>query len=52
LAYQGSWLIPRRDGLVFQLTGASDYFGFDDSTTTPDRAEAERAVGAIAGLFT
>jgi glycine/D-amino acid oxidase-like deaminating enzyme len=51
LAYQGSWLIPRRDGLVFQLTGESDYFGFGDAATTPDRSEAERAVNTITALF-
>ena len=51
LAYQSSWLIPRRDGLVFQYTGESDYYGFGDDTTVPDRAEAERAVDTITGLF-
>jgi D-amino-acid oxidase len=51
LAYQSSWLIPRRDGLVFQFTGESDYYGFGDDTTVPDRAEAERAVNTITGLF-
>jgi FAD dependent oxidoreductase len=51
LAYQSSWLIPRRDGLVFQYTGESDYYGFGDDTTVPDRAEAERAVNTIGGLF-
>jgi D-amino-acid oxidase len=52
LAYRQSWLIPRRDGLVFQFTGEDDYYGYGDDNTTPDRAEAERAVNTIAGLFT
>lgn len=52
LAYRQSWLIPRRDGLVFQFTGEDDYYGYGDDTTMPDRAEAERAVDTIAGLFT
>ena len=45
-------LIPRRDGLVFQVIGESDYYGFNDDTAIPDRAEAEHAVGTIAGLYT
>jgi hypothetical protein len=51
LSYKNSWLVPRRDGLVFQLAGDSDYYGFDDDTTVPDRGEAEVAVNTIAGLF-
>jgi len=43
--------LPRRDGLVFQAVGKDDYYGFNDAATTPDRAEAERAVTTIAGLF-
>jgi hypothetical protein len=35
---------------VFQYTGESDYYGFGDDTTVPDRAEAERAVNTITGL--
>ncbi len=52
LFYKGISFVPRRDGLVFQMVGDSDYYGFDDETTVPDRAEAERAVNTIAGLFT
>jgi hypothetical protein len=37
--------------LVFQVAGESDYYGFNDDTTIPDRAEAEHAVNTIAGLF-
>jgi D-amino-acid oxidase len=36
---------------VFQAIGTDDYYGFGDETTTPDRAEAERAIGTIARLF-
>jgi glycine/D-amino acid oxidase-like deaminating enzyme len=43
--------VPRRDGLVFQVIGADDYYGFNDATTVPDRTEAELAVNTIAGLF-
>lgn len=51
LSYRGAWLVPRRDGLVFQFAGESDYYGFNDATTVPDRAEAERAVNTIAELY-
>ena len=49
--YNNASFVPRRDGLVFQQVGSSDYYGFDDDTTVPDRAEAESAVRTIAGLF-
>jgi hypothetical protein len=51
LFYKNVSFVPRRDGLVFQVVGADDYYGFDDDTTTPNRAEAELAVNTIAGLF-
>ena len=51
LFYKGASFVPRRDGLVFQVVGEDDYYGFDDDTTTPNRAEAELAVNTIAGLF-
>ena len=43
--------MPRRDGLVFQVAGDNDYYGYDDDTEVPDRDEAERAVNTIASLF-
>jgi glycine/D-amino acid oxidase-like deaminating enzyme len=51
LIYRGVAFVPRRDGLVFQVIGDSDYYGFDDATVIPDHAEAERAVRTIADLF-
>lgn len=51
LIYRGVAFVPRRDGLVFQVVGDSDYYGFDDATTVPDRAEAELAVRTIGDLF-
>jgi glycine/D-amino acid oxidase-like deaminating enzyme len=51
LFYKGVSFLPRRDGLVFQVVGDSDYYGFDDETAVADRAEAERAVNTIGGLF-
>ena len=51
LFYKGASFVPRRDGLVFQVVGDDDYYGFDDDTTTPNRAEAQLAVNTIAELF-
>jgi glycine/D-amino acid oxidase-like deaminating enzyme len=52
LIYKGVAFVPRRDGLVFQIIGENDYYGFNDESAVPDRAEAELAVNTIAGLFT
>jgi glycine/D-amino acid oxidase-like deaminating enzyme len=49
--YKGVSFVPRRDGLVFQVVGDDDYYGFNDDTTLADRAEADRAVRTIAELF-
>jgi hypothetical protein len=51
LLYKDTYFVPRRDGLVFQVIGANDYYGFDDDTTLPDRVEAVHAVETIASLF-
>jgi glycine/D-amino acid oxidase-like deaminating enzyme len=51
LFYKDVAFVPRRDGLVFQVTGDDDYYGFNDAATVPDRAEAEMAVNTIAGLY-
>ena len=51
LFYKNVVFVPRRDGLVFQVVGADDYYGFNDDTTTPNRAEAELAVNTIAQLY-
>lgn len=51
LFYKGVSFVPRRDGLVFQVVGDSDYYGYNDDTTVADRAEAELAVNTIASLY-
>jgi hypothetical protein len=51
LFYKDVSFVPRRDGLVFQAVGDSDYYGYNDDTAVADRAEADRAVNTIAGLF-
>jgi hypothetical protein len=50
ILYNGAAFVPRRDGPVFQLLGPDDYYGFNDDTEAPDRAEAEPAVNTIAAL--
>jgi len=49
--YQGVSFVPRRDGLVFQVVGDDDYYGFNDDTAVADRGEADHAVNTIGGLF-
>ncbi len=51
LFYKNVAFVPRRDGMVFQVIGENDYYGYNDETVMPDRAEAERAVNTIASLF-
>jgi glycine/D-amino acid oxidase-like deaminating enzyme len=51
LFYKNVSFVPRRDGLVFQVVGEDDYYGFNDDSTVPNRAEAELAVNTIAGLY-
>jgi len=51
LFYKNVGFVPRRDGLVFQVAGENEYYGYNDETEAPDRAEAERAVNTIASLF-
>jgi hypothetical protein len=51
LFYKNVGFVPRRDGLVFQVVGDNDYYGYNDATEVPDRAEAERAVTTVASLF-
>jgi glycine/D-amino acid oxidase-like deaminating enzyme len=51
LYYRNVAFVPRRDGWVFQVTGEDDYYGYNDDSIAPDRAEAELAVNTIAELF-
>jgi glycine/D-amino acid oxidase-like deaminating enzyme len=51
LFYRGVSFVPRRDGLVFQVVGDDDYYGFNDAAALPDRAEAELAVNTITSLY-
>jgi glycine/D-amino acid oxidase-like deaminating enzyme len=49
LFYKTISFVPRRDGLIFQVVGDNDYYGYNDETAVPDRAEAERAVNGRFG---
>jgi glycine/D-amino acid oxidase-like deaminating enzyme len=51
LFYKKVGFVPRRDGWVFQVVGDDDYYGYNDDSVVPDRAEAELAVDTIASLF-
>ncbi|MFN7916799.1 MAG: FAD-dependent oxidoreductase [Vicinamibacterales bacterium] len=51
VSYNGVSFLPRRDGFLIQVTGDSDYYGYDIETAIADRAEAERGVTTIASLF-
>jgi len=51
LFYKDVSFVPRRDGLVFQVVGENDYYGYNDDSAVPDRAEAAHSVETIAGLF-
>jgi FAD dependent oxidoreductase len=51
LRYQDVSFVPRRDGLLLQVTGENDYYGYGDETTVADHTEAEHAVTTIASLF-
>jgi len=49
--YRNVAFVPRRDGFVFQSLGEDEYYGYGDDSTTPDRAEAERAVATINSIY-
>lgn len=49
--YRNVSLLPRPDGIVLQQAGTSEMFGYGIADETPDRAEAEAAVAAVAPLF-
>lgn len=51
VSYHNVSFLPRRDGFLIQVTGDSDYYGYDIETAEPDRAETELGVTTIASLF-
>ena len=51
LYYRSISMVPRHDGIVVQANGSSQMVGYGVSDETPDRAEAEQALAALATLF-
>ena len=49
--YRDVGVLSRRDGIVVQALDGGDMKGYGDADETPDRAESDRAVAAIAPLF-
>jgi glycine/D-amino acid oxidase-like deaminating enzyme len=49
--YNGINLLSRRDGICVQSLEGGDMVGYGDTDETPNRAEADAAVNAIAPLF-
>ena len=47
----GVGVISRRDGVVVQDNRGEDMRGYGDASETPDRAEADAAVRAVAPLL-
>jgi glycine/D-amino acid oxidase-like deaminating enzyme len=44
-------MVPRHDGIVIQANGANQMVGYGVEDETPDRAEAEQALAALATLY-
>jgi D-amino-acid oxidase len=49
--YDNVGVLSRRDGIVVQALDGGDMKGYGDAHEVPDRAESERAVERIAGLY-
>lgn len=51
LYYRGISMVPREDGIVIQANGRNQMVGYGVEDETPDPAEAEQALAALAPLF-
>ena len=51
LYYDGINVLSRTDGVVVQDVSGGDEKGWNDTDETPDRADAEHAVGVVASLY-
>lgn len=51
LYFRAISMVPRHDGIVIQANGASQMVGYGVEDETPDRAEAEQALAALATLY-
>lgn len=51
LNFRAISMVPRHDGIVIQANGASQMVGYGVEDETPDRAESEQALAALATLY-
>lgn len=51
LYYRSIGMVPRHDGIVIQANGRNQMVGYGVEDETPDRAEAEAALAALATLY-
>ena len=51
LWYRSIGMVPRADGIVIQANGRNQMVGYGVADETPDRAEAEQALAALATLY-
>lgn len=51
LNFRAISMVPRHDGIVIQANGANQMVGYGVEDETPDRAEAEQALAALATLY-
>lgn len=51
MQYRKVGLVPRRDGVVLQVYGDDDYYGYDNPSRDPDQAEAGLALSTMTGAF-
>jgi hypothetical protein len=51
VVYRQVLAVPRRDGIVVQSFEGGEGQGYGDASETVDRAEADRAVTTLAGLY-
>jgi len=49
--YNGVGVLSRRDGIVVQAVWGGDMFGYANAQEVVDRAEAEKSVAIVAGLY-
>ena len=49
--YNNVGVLPRSDGIVVQALDGGDMKGYNDTREVADRAESERAVAVVAGLY-
>ena len=49
--YNGVGVLSRRDGVILQVHGDTEAWGYQIDNEAPDREEFDRAIATIAPLF-